>query len=121
MAETAQPHIVVQDMTRAYGNYVVQQHISFSVNRGDLFIIMGGSGGDNSTVMRGLTGVKRPANGSICFNGVNFYDSTEDQQRIRRGFGVLFQRGALRSSMTLAERLIVAAPTLTCSGHGTPS
>jgi phospholipid/cholesterol/gamma-HCH transport system ATP-binding protein len=105
MPETAQPHIVVQDMTLAYGSYVVQKHVSFTVNRGDVFIIMGGSGCGKSTVMRGLTGLKRPANGSICYNGVNFYDSADNQQRIRRSFGVMFQSGALWSSMTLAENV----------------
>jgi phospholipid/cholesterol/gamma-HCH transport system ATP-binding protein len=105
MTDSKQPHIVVKDMTLAYGSYVVQRHVSFTVNRGDVFIIMGGSGCGKSTVMRGLTGLKKPAAGDIFYDGVNFYGSAADRERIRRGFGVMFQSGALWSSMTLAENV----------------
>ena len=105
MPDITQPHIVVNDMTLAYGSYVVQKNVSFTVNRGDVFIIMGGSGCGKSTVMRGLTGLKPPSAGDIFYDGVNFYGSAADRERIRRGFGVMFQSGALWSSMTLAENV----------------
>jgi len=105
MPDITQPHIVVNDMTLAYGSYVVQKNVSFTVNRGDVFIIMGGSGCGKSTTMRGLTGLKPPSAGDIFYDGVNFYGSAADRERIRRGFGVMFQSGALWSSMTLAENV----------------
>ena len=105
MVEKQESHIVVKDITLAYGSNVVQQNVSFTVNRGDVFIIMGGSGCGKSTIMRGLTGLKPPSTGEILYNGVDFYGSTENGDRIRRSFGVMFQSGALWSSMTLAENV----------------
>ena len=105
MVEKQKSHIVAKDMTLAYGSNVVQQNVSFTVNRGDVFIIMGGSGCGKSTTMRGLTGLKAPSTGDILYNGVDFYGSTENRERIRRSFGVMFQSGALWSSMTLAENV----------------
>jgi len=105
MADIKQPHIVVRNMTLAYGRNVVQKDVSFTVNRGDVFIIMGGSGCGKSTTMRGLTGLKQPAAGSIQYGGLDFYASPEVRERIRRSFGVMFQSGALWSSMTLAENV----------------
>ena len=105
MPEKKEPHIVVKDMTLAYGSNVVQRNVSFTVNRGDVFIIMGGSGCGKSTTMRGLTGLKPPSAGEILYDGVDFYRSTNIQNQIRRNLGVMFQSGALWSSMTLAENV----------------
>ncbi|BBO82697.1 polyamine ABC transporter ATP-binding protein [Desulfosarcina ovata subsp. sediminis] len=105
MAGKKGPHIVVKNMTLVYGSNVVQRDVNFTVNRGDVFIIMGGSGCGKSTTMRGLTGLKPPLTGEILYNGVNFYGSSDAQNRIRRSFGVMFQSGALWSSMTLAENV----------------
>jgi len=99
-------HIVVKDVTMAYGSYVIQKNLSFTINRGDVFIIMGGSGCGKSTLMRGLSGLKAPATGEVLYDGVSFWEGTpEDRERIRRSFGVMFQSGALWSSMTLAENV----------------
>jgi phospholipid/cholesterol/gamma-HCH transport system ATP-binding protein len=99
-------HIIVKDVTMAYGSYVVQGNLNFTINRGDIFIIMGGSGCGKSTIMRGLSGLKSPATGEVLYDGVNFWEgNTQDQDRIRRSFGVMFQSGALWSSMTLAENV----------------
>ena len=100
-----EPHIVVKDMTLAYGSNVVQRNVSFTVNHGDVFIIMGGSGCGKSTTMRGLTGLKPPSAGTIHYDKVDFYGSTDAMDRIRRNLGVMFQSGALWSSMTLAENV----------------
>jgi len=101
-----QAHIVVKDVTMAYGSYVVQEKLTFTINRGDVFIIMGGSGCGKSTIMRGLSGLKAPATGEVRYDGISFWEGTpEDQERIRRSFGVMFQSGALWSSMTLAENV----------------
>jgi phospholipid/cholesterol/gamma-HCH transport system ATP-binding protein len=105
MADKEQPHIVVNDMTLAYGSNLIQRNVSFTVNHGDVFIIMGGSGCGKSTVMRGLTGLKPPSAGTIHYDGVDFYGTTDAMDRIRRNLGVMFQSGALWSSMTLAENV----------------
>ena len=108
MADKEQPHIVVNDMTLAYGSNVVQRNVSFTVNHGDVFIIMGGSGCGKSTTMRGLTGLKPPSAGTIHYDKVDFYGTTDAMERIRRSLGVMFQSGALWSSMTLAENVALA-------------
>jgi phospholipid/cholesterol/gamma-HCH transport system ATP-binding protein len=85
---------------------VIQKNLNFTINRGEVFIIMGGSGCGKSTLMRGLSGLKSPATGEVLYDGVSFWDGTpENRERIRRSFGVMFQSGALWSSMTLAENV----------------
>jgi phospholipid/cholesterol/gamma-HCH transport system ATP-binding protein len=99
-------HITVKDLTMAYGSFVVQQNLNFTVNRGDIFIIMGGSGCGKSTLLRHMVGLKQPAKGQVFFEDVSFWEAEEDQRdRIIRNFGILYQSGALWSSMTLAENI----------------
>jgi phospholipid/cholesterol/gamma-HCH transport system ATP-binding protein len=101
-----EPHITVRDLTMAYGDFVIQRELSFTVNRGDIFLIMGGSGCGKSTIMRGLIGLKEPAQGEVTVNGVNFWRAEPaERDRMMRNFGVLYQSGALWSSMTLAENV----------------
>lgn len=52
-------HIEVRDLTMAYGDFVIQRDLSFTINRSDIFIIMGGSGYGKSTLLRHLTGLTR--------------------------------------------------------------
>ncbi len=90
----------------AYGDFVIQRDLSFDVNRGDIFIIMGGSGCGKSTLLRHLVGLKRPARGRICYEGRDFWQASAEQHRVlMRRMGVLYQSGALWSSMTLAENI----------------
>lgn len=101
-----EPHITVRDLTMAYGDFVIQRELNFTVNRGDIFLIMGGSGCGKSTIMRGLIGLKEPAQGEVIVNGVNFWRAEPaERDRMMRNFGVLYQSGALWSSMTLAENV----------------
>jgi len=96
--------IRVTDLTMAYGDFVVMQDLNFEIKRGDVFIIMGGSGCGKSTLMRHLIGLKAPAKGKVFYGDVSFWDAdTSAQARIMRNFGVLYQSGALWSSMTIAE------------------
>ena len=104
--EKAEPHIVVQDLTVAYGSNVIQQDLTFAINRGDIFIIMGGSGSGKSTLLRSMVGLLPPAKGQVLYDGQNFWTSElEDQKIIMRKFGILYQSGALWSSLTLAENV----------------
>lgn len=103
---TATPHITVRELTMAYGDFVLQRDLTFTVNRGDIFIIMGGSGCGKSTLLRHLVGLKRPARGEVFYDGVSFWGAGEEERaRLMRRCGLLFQSGALWSSMTLAENV----------------
>ncbi len=98
--------IEVTDLTMAYGDFVVQRDLTFTVRRGDIFIVMGGSGCGKSTLMRHMIGLLEPATGQVLYNGVSFWDSPqEERDAIVRRCGVLYQSGALWSSMTLAENI----------------
>jgi len=100
------PHITVTNLTMAYGDFVVQRDLSFTVNRGDIFIIMGGSGCGKSTLMRHMIGLMPPATGTVSYGGVSFWGAApEERELMMRQFGILYQRGALFSSMTLAENI----------------
>src|SRR5512135_3812448 len=106
MIEKAEPHIVVQDLTVAYGSNVVLRDLTFTINRGEIFIIMGGSGGGKSTVLRSMVGLLPPAKGQVLYDGLSFWSAEpEEQKSIMRKFGVLYQSGALWSSLTLAENI----------------
>ena len=103
---SAQPHVQLENVTLAYGDFIVQQELSFSIQQGDVFIIMGGSGCGKSTVMRSLTGLLEPKAGRILYNGTSFWDlSLADRNRNMRHLGVMYQSGALWSSMTLRENI----------------
>jgi len=109
------PHIEVRDLTMAYGDFVVQHGINFSVNKGDIFVVMGGNGCGKTTLMRAMVGLQQPASGSVIYGGEDFWNATpEAQRRLKRRLGILFQGGALWSSLTLAEN--VALPIAESTG-----
>ena len=106
MSET---HISVNNLTMAYGDYVIQRDLNFTVNRSDVFVIMGGSGCGKSTLLKIMIGLKSPATGSVNYQSDSFWDASDVQRdKLRRKFGVLFQSGALWSSMTLKENVALA-------------
>ena len=110
-------HITAEDITVAYGDFVVQRDLNFTVNRGDIFIIMGGSGCGKSTLLKVMIGLKAPARGDVYYAGVPFWGSGEDEREaMKRSFGTLFQSGALWSSMTLAENIGLALKQYTSLG-----
>ena len=103
---TKKPSISVTDLTMAYGDFVVMRDLNFTVNHGDIFIIMGGSGCGKSTLLRHLIGLKAPAKGEILYGNLNFWKAEQTQrQRVMQKVGVLYQSGALWSSMTLFENV----------------
>lgn len=90
----------------AYGSFVVMRDLNAQVRRGEVFVIMGGSGCGKSTLLRHLIGLKEPAEGEILYSGKCFTSCAEaDRESMMHRFGVLFQSGALWSSMTLAENV----------------
>ena len=103
-----QAHIRVEGVTMAYGDFVIQRDLTFDVQRGDVFVIMGGSGCGKSTLLRLMIGLKSPAAGRILYGDTSFWDAEDDErERLQRSFGVLFQSGALWSSRTLAENVML--------------
>ena len=99
-------NIDVRNLTMAYGSFVVMRNLSFSIQPGEVFVIMGGSGCGKSTLMRHMIGLMAPAGGEVLYDGVNFWEcDPEERTRMMRRFGVLYQAGALWSSMTLAENV----------------
>jgi len=90
----------------AYGDFVIQHDLNFTINRGDVFVIMGGSGCGKSTLLKHLIGLQRPARGDIIYDRQNFWRASDAERiRILRRIGVLYQSGALFSSLTLAENI----------------
>ena len=100
------PILEVHGLAFGYGGERLQHDVSFDVKRGSIFAIMGASGSGKSTLLKVLIGLLRPSAGQIFFAGVN-YCSLGDARRaeIGRHFGVLFQGGALWSSLTAAENV----------------
>jgi phospholipid/cholesterol/gamma-HCH transport system ATP-binding protein len=105
-ATSTAAHIEVRDLTLAYGERVVLRDLAFTVRRGDIFVVMGGSGSGKSTLLRHLIGLHEPARGAIRLAGVDLWAASEEQrQNLKQRFGVLYQHGALWSSMTVAENV----------------
>src|SRR5215470_5542636 len=105
---TGENHIKIEirELTMAFGSFVVMRDISAKIRQAEIFVIMGGSGCGKSTLLRHMIGLKSPAKGDILYDGVSFWHATEEERQKRlHSFGVLFQSGALWSSMTLAENV----------------
>ncbi len=103
------PAIATQDLEIAYGDFVIQRDLNFTVQRGEIFVIMGGSGCGKTTVMRCLTGLKEPSKGRVYLNGVSLWEAGQDvRDEMARNIGIVYQSGALWSSMTLAENVGLA-------------
>jgi len=98
--------IKIDRLTMAFSGYVVQRDVSFTVGRGEIFVIMGGSGCGKSTLLRAMTGLVRPAGGEVFYDGRPFWAAEDDDRvAIQRRLGILFQSGALWSSLTLGENV----------------
>jgi len=101
-----EPEITVKNLDMGYGSFVLMRDLNFTVNRGDIFIVMGGSGCGKSTLLKILIGLKEPLRGQVLYGGTDFWKVDHDErERIMRRFGILYQQGALWSSMTLAENV----------------
>lgn len=93
-------------MTVAYDDFVLLKDISFEIDKHDIFIIMGASGCGKTSLLNVMTGLKQPADGSVFVDGFDLWKSDfEVKNIIMRKCGVLYQSGALFSSMTLAENI----------------
>ena len=105
---TAPALVSVRGLCMAFGAKVLQRDLTFDIRRGEVFAIVGGSGCGKSTLLRHLIGLNPPAAGQVLHGSDNLYDSDlASQSRLRRRFGVMFQAGALWSSMTVGENLML--------------
>jgi phospholipid/cholesterol/gamma-HCH transport system ATP-binding protein len=102
----AAPMIDVRHLRKSFGGRVVLEDVSFSVARGQVCVVMGGSGSGKSTILRHLIGAHRPDAGEVYLDGEEITALPERElQRVRRKFGMLFQGGALLNSLTVGENV----------------
>lgn len=106
MKDDSEPIIIVERLTARYGEDTILKDVSFTVRKGEVFVVVGGSGCGKSTLLKHIIGLHRPASGRVVINGVEI---TSDDQRaiseVRKEIGVLFQSSALFGSMSLAENV----------------
>ncbi len=102
-----QPAIVsARNLTLGYGSAEVLRNVSFDIYPGEIFVVMGGSGCGKSTLLKHLIGLMKPLSGSIYYSGRDFFTAQpEERQSLQRKFGVLYQGGALWSSLNLLENV----------------
>ncbi len=106
MAADEQPIIEVRGLSAGYAERVVLQDISFSVRRGEVFVILGGSGCGKSTLLKNMIGLYPALAGEVLIGGSNIVGATgAARQQILRRFGVMYQSGALFGSMTLEQNV----------------
>src|SRR5688572_2053343 len=84
--------IEIQNLTMAYGSYVVMRDINALIKRGSVFVVMGNSGSGKSTLLRHMIGLRPPAQGDVLYDGRSFWGMDDDSRRAQlRKCGVLFQ------------------------------
>jgi phospholipid/cholesterol/gamma-HCH transport system ATP-binding protein len=103
-----EPVITVHGLRNSFGDQVVHENLDLTVCRGEILGVVGGSGTGKSVLMRSIIGLQRPDEGEIEVLGEDMIDRTEDEAKnIRRRWGILFQNGALFSTLTVAENVEV--------------
>ena len=114
-----EPHIEIRDLTIAYGSFVIQRDLNFNINRGDIFVIMGGSGCGKSTLLKHMLGLITPAKGDILYSDESFvHASPEQRDKMRQRWGITYQSGGLFSAMTLAENIALPLQLYTSLSSG---
>lgn len=99
-------HIRFENLCVGYGDRVVQRDLNFAIERSEIFAIMGPSGCGKSTVMRSAVGLLKPMEGRILYAGESYWEADPERQKaLMQSFGVMYQGGALWSSMSLAENI----------------
>ncbi|MEM7681621.1 MAG: ATP-binding cassette domain-containing protein [Planctomycetota bacterium] len=105
-ADTPAPMVTVRDIELSFGATKVLRGVNFDLERGKTLCVLGGSGGGKSTLLKAMIGVLQPDAGAITLNGQDLCGAKgAELDKIRRGFGVMFQSGALLNSMTIAQNV----------------
>jgi phospholipid/cholesterol/gamma-HCH transport system ATP-binding protein len=119
MSDSREPMIRVEDVTIAYGDRVVLSGVSFEVRRGEVFVILGGSGCGKSSLLKHLIGLRRPRTGRVLIDGRDVTTAEGSERRaILRSFGVMYQSGALFGSLTVHENVRLPLDELTDLSEG---
>ncbi|MGO1246383.1 MAG: ABC transporter ATP-binding protein [Oceanisphaera sp.] len=101
--------IEVQNLVSRFGSHVVHDQLDLSVYRGEILGVVGGSGTGKSVLLRSIVGLRQPNGGTVQLLGHNILDLAQaKQQQLQQRMGVLFQKGALYSSLTLQENIALA-------------
>ncbi|MDQ3471775.1 MAG: ATP-binding cassette domain-containing protein, partial [Pseudomonadota bacterium] len=104
----AETVITVKGVRNAFGEAVVHENLDLTVRRGEILGVVGGSGTGKSVLMRSIIGLQTPSEGQVEVLGENMIGRPEDEAKnIRRRWGILFQNGALFSTLTVAENVEV--------------
>jgi phospholipid/cholesterol/gamma-HCH transport system ATP-binding protein len=100
------PIIRVEDLTAGYDDNVLMKDVNFTVNRGEVFVILGGSGCGKSTLLKHMVSLYQPMTGGVFIDGDDIVTAEGDKRNaILRKIGVMYQSGALFGSMTLLENV----------------
>jgi len=101
-----EPIIRVENVTAGYDGRTILENVSFTVNRGEVFVILGGSGCGKSTLLKHMIGLYPVQAGHVYIEGADIVTADgPDRDAILRKFGVMYQSGALFGSMTLLENV----------------
>lgn len=107
-AETAEYPIVVEGLKNAFGSHVIHEDLSLKVRKGEILGVVGGSGTGKSVLMRSIIGLQPPVEGDIWVLGRSITEAEPDDEiGVRSRWGVLFQGGALFSTLTVGENVEV--------------
>jgi len=114
MKISTKPIIQVEDITIAYGDFVVLKDISFEVMEGEIFVILGGSGCGKSTLLKNMISLVRPVSGKVLIEGKDVIAAQGPELReILSGIGVMYQNGALFGSMNVLENICLVLEEFT--------
>lgn len=106
LAGSAAPAIRVSYLRMGYGKRVLLDDASFEVQRGEIMVILGGSGCGKSSLMKNIIGLYQPMAGDIAIGGTSIVKSgPEERARLQRSLGVMYQSGALFGSLNVLENV----------------
>jgi phospholipid/cholesterol/gamma-HCH transport system ATP-binding protein len=104
----AETVIEVRGLRNSFGEQVVHENLDLSVRRGEILGVVGGSGTGKSVLMRSIIGLQQPDEGEVSIFGERPAERDEIEEKdLRRRWGILFQSGALFSTLTVAENVQV--------------
>ncbi|MBC8471831.1 MAG: ATP-binding cassette domain-containing protein [Planctomycetes bacterium] len=114
MDSNTKPIIRVEDVTIAYGDFVVMRDINFEVQQGEVFIILGGSGCGKSTLLKNMISLVKPVKGKVLIDGMDIVTAEGPELlTILSKIGVMYQNGALFGSLNLMENICLVLEEFT--------
>ena len=100
------PFISINNLSIGYKEPAVQSNLNFTINKNDIFFIIGGSGCGKTTLLKTMIGLVPPLKGEVLYKGQNYYTADEPNRlELLKSWGITFQTGALFSSMSLGENV----------------